>query len=487
MTTIPARGAAIRGDDYQHIVGLFYASRILTDPEVESVSIEDADGGAFDDIVVRSTTTSGRPHLYVQVKSGVDRGAVIDADWLVTARTPKGKSPLQHFHRTWVDVTAKGEPFVLRLLSNKNYDHNDPVLKLIDNLTEKIARTKLDALTPRSKGGVQLAAWAKHLRVTLNELKDFLGAVEFVRGESDASWASRTAVLMRNAGLRDDDDAVSRGREMVRGWVTSGAGVRTTNDIRAEVAAKGLLARGSELVLAIHAIDRATLPHRPNAEVDIIELYPDVDPFQRRELLDPAAWEGVVMPKLKAAKKDLEGFKSRKLFIAAHMRLPMYFAVGRTFPDVGGWVLSTDQRDVVWATDVSRETAAAEVVADRHVGDGSDLAVAIALTNDPTDDVCDYIESSGIPIGRILSLSTSGGPSKTSVPGPGWSADWVRRARDHVRAAAKKMRAGRVHLFVSSPAGIALFLGHDWNLLPTTIVYDHLGIPGYSPTITLPG
>ncbi|MFI7529701.1 SAVED domain-containing protein [Nocardia salmonicida] len=451
------------------------------------MSIEDANGGAFDDIVVRSTATSGRPHLYVQVKSGVDRGAVIDADWLVTARTPTGKSPLQHFHRTWVDVTAKGEPFVLRLLSNKNYDHNDPVLKLIDNLTDKLARTKLDALTPRSKGGIQLSAWANHLGVAPDELKDFLMAVEFVRGEADASWAARVATLMRNAGLRDDHDAVSRGREMVRCWVTSGAGVRTTNDIRAEVAAKGLLARGGELVLAVHGIDHARLPHRPNAEVDIVDLYPDVDPFQRRELLDPAAWENVVMPKLKAAKNDLEGFRSRKLYIAAHMRLPLYFAVGRTFPDVAGWVLSTDQRDVVWATDVERETAVVEVVGERRVGDGCDLAVAIALTYDPTDDVCDYLETSAIPIGRILSLSTAGGPSKTSVPGPGWSADWVRRARDHVQAAAKGMRAERVHLFLSSPAGVALFLGHDWNLLPTTIVYDHLGIRGYSPTVTLLG
>lgn len=486
--TMPARGAAIRGDDYQHIIGLFHAARVLTTPDLESISIEDADGGAFDDIVVRATASSGLPHEYFQVKSGVYRESVIDNKWLTTTRTPKGKSPLYHLYRTWIDLRAKGELFELRLISNKNYDHNDPVLKLIDNLTDKIDAVKLDALTSRTDGGKQLSAWASHLAVTKEELKDFLTTVEFVHGESDSSWERRAAMLMRNAGLRDDDDAVSRGRAMVRGWVTSpGVRLRTTDDIRAETAAKGLLARDGELVLAIHAIDRVALPHRPNAEVDIVNLYPDIDPFERRELVDPAAWEDIVLPKLKAARKDLQGFRSRKVHVAAAMRLPMYFAAGRTFSDVGGWVLSTDQRDVTWCTACESESAVVDVRRDEHLGNGHDLAVAVALTHDPTDDVRDYVESSSIPVGRLLSLSAPGAPGKASVPGPGWAADWVRHAREQVRAVTREMRAARIHLFIASPAGIALFLGHDWNLLPTTTVYDHLGMRGYTPTMTLPG
>lgn len=485
--TKPARGAVLRGDDYQHIIGLFHACRVLTDPELESVSIEDANGGAFDDVVVRAAASSGRPHEYIQVKSGVYLESVIDQDWLVKVRTEKGKSPLQHFYSTWVEVTSKGEPFVLQLISNKNYDHNDLILKLIDLRTNKIGYEKLEALTPRSKGGKQLSSWAKHLGITAGELKDFLTAVEFVRGESDGSWESRAATLMRNAGLRDDDDALSRGRKMVRDWVISGVGLRFTDDIRAETAAKKLLARDGELVLAIHAIDRARLSHRPNAEIDIVDLYPDVDPFERRELSDPADWESVVLPKLTAVKKDLQGFNSRKLHVTAQMRLPMYFAVGRTFPDVGGWVLSTDQRDVTWSTTTKLEDAVVDVRSDERLGDGPDLAVAIALTYDPTADVRDYVTSSEIPVGRILSLSTPGAPSKTSVPGPGWAADWVRGAREKIRGVARAMPATQVHLFISSPAGIAFFLGHDWNLIPSTTVYDHLGVRGYAPTMTLPG
>jgi hypothetical protein len=32
-----------------------------------------------------------------------------------------------------------------------------------------------------------------------------------------------------------------------------------------------------------------------------------------------------------------------------------------------------------------------------------------------------------------------------------------------------------------------MFLGHDWNILPTTTVYDDLGFDGYAPTVTMRG
>jgi len=229
-------------------------------------------------------------------------------------------------------------------VSNKNFDHNDPILGLIDNLTDRIPRWKLDGLGPNSAGGKHLAAWAEHLEVPIDDLKDFLTEVIFVHGESESSWADRAAALMRNAGFRGDDDAVVRGVEMVRGWVKNCAGPRTREDIQAEMATKGLLARAGELVLAIHAVDRAALPHHPNAEIDIVELYRGGDPFERRQLLDPAAWDEVVMPRLAAAKKDLQGFGSRNLHIAAEMRLSMYFAVGRTFPT---WVAGSCRRNFV--------------------------------------------------------------------------------------------------------------------------------------------
>lgn len=485
--TLPARGAAIRGDEYQHVIGLYHAMRVLTEPDLESISIEDADGGAFDDIVVRAVSSSPRPHEYMQAKSGVHREAVIAGDWLTTSRTPGGRSPLQHFHHTWTELCAMGDPFLLRLLTNKNFDHNDPLLQLIDNKTDKITRAALDKLTPRTNGGKQLTAWSAHLKVTSDELATFLSSVEFVHTESEQSWADRTAALMRTAGLRDDAEAVTLAQSMVREWVTLGAGRRTTNDVRSEVARRGLLARDGELVLAIQAIDRINSPHRPNAELDFVDLYPDVDPFQRRALRNPDDWSTVLLD-LESARRDLEGFRNRHLHVVAKMRLPMYFAVGRTFPDVAGWVLSTNQRNTLWSSSAAEEAA---VVDTRFAADfdrGVDLAVAVGLANDdPTEDVDHYLKTSQLPIGRLITLSAPGAPSRTCVSGPGWAVQWVRLARSRIREEGRALRSRHIHLFLSSPAAVALFLGHDWNLLPTTTVYDYLGFNGYTPTMIFPG
>lgn len=43
----------------------------------------------------------------------------------------------------------------------------------------------------------------------------------------------------------------------------------------------------------------------------------------------------------------------------------------------------------------------------------------------------------------------------------------------------------RVHLFMACPAGVALMLGHQWNLLPATTVYECAHT--YVPTVTFAG
>lgn len=483
--TLSARAAAIRGDDYQHVIGLFHACRALTDPRIESISIEDAAGGAFDDVVVRMRQGSGLPHEYTQVKSSNHRSAVVDADWLLASPTARGRCPLAHFHTTWTHLKNDGEPFALTLLSNRNYDHTDPILGLIDNTTDKIAREALDRLTARSAGGKALRHWAEVLGISVDELKDFLSDVTFVHGEADQSWLDRCRPLMRTAGLRDDDDALAVGRAMVRSWVTAGQGPRSRDDIRAEVVERGLLARDGTLVLAVHAIDHAPMPDLPNVTVDLVDLYPDVDPFQRRQLIDPDAWQTAVFPQLVGARAELGTFRSRRVHVVGAMRLPLYFAIGRTLPDVAGWVLSLDQRGEEWATGAAREAAEVDVLEDAALG-GADLVVAVALTHDPTVEVRQYVNEASIPAARLLVLSRDGGPSQTAVPGAGWAMGWATRARELVRAAAIEAGARRVHLFIAAPMGLALFLGHQWNLVPTTVVYEHQ-MPGYAPTMTFAG
>lgn len=488
MTHLPApRAAALRGDDYQHIIGLYHALEVVTDPDLAAVSIEDAAGGAFDDVVVWPTDTSGAPTRYIQVKAGVYNNVVIDSDWLTATRTARGKSPLQHFHRTWCDRRAEGRPFSLEMFSNKNYEHNDPILQLIDHGSRTIPLAKLDRLAPGSKAAQQLRTWADHLDIEVDELTDFLTGVAFRHGEEESSWARRCGALMRLAGLRGDAQAVTLAHSMVREWVKTGAGPKNAKEIVDELADLGLLARDGELLLAVHAVDTVTTPYRPNAEVDILDLYEGTSPFERRALRNPDDWDTVVMPKLEEARATLLGYDTRRVHLQAAMRLPMYFAVGRTFPRVGNWILTTDQRGVTWSTDTHPAEAELEVPSDKTIDDMPDLAVVIELSLDATNDVVDYLGRAAAPVGRVVTLSVPAGPAQDSVPDPAWAVAWARLAREHIRSIARELERPRIHLFMAAPAGIAMLLGHEWNLMPTTTIYEHLGFDGYMPAMTLRG
>jgi hypothetical protein len=484
--TLAPRAAAIRGDDYQHVVGLYEACCALSDPEIESVSVEDGAGGAFDDVVVRMRPASGSPHSYIQVKSSNYNNQVVDESWLLKVPTRNGRSPLQHFYGTWRELMARGTPFDLTLLSNRNFDHNDPLLSQIDKKTNRIPRAVLDTATPRSNVGKATKRWAQHLGIDAEALKTFIANVNLVHGEADSSWEERCRPLMKTAGMRDDDDAVKVARAMVRDWVTLGAGPQSRDDIRTAFTSNNLLAREGTLVLAVHAIDRIPPAQPPNVTVDFVELYPDNAPSQRRQLSDPSAWQDRVVPGLIAARDDLCAFRTRRVHIVGSMRLPVYFAVGRTLPDVGGWVLSVDQRGQEWATNAEREEAILSVLADEDLGTTGGLVVVLALTNDPSEEVRTYLHHGGPPAKRLVVLSALGGPSQTAVKGAGWAAEWVSRAREFIRDAARTATDGHVHLFLACPAAVAMLAGHQWNLVPTTTVYEHQN-PGYEPTMTFPG
>jgi SMODS-associated and fused to various effectors sensor domain len=59
--------------------------------------------------------------------------------------------------------------------------------------------------------------------------------------------------------------------------------------------------------------------------------------------------------------------------------------------------------------------------------------------------------------------------------------------RDLVRQLAREHDAQRLHLFLAVPHGLALLLGHLWDRMPPTLVYEDLGAGNaYQPAFLLP-
>ncbi|MEV6520278.1 SAVED domain-containing protein [Micromonospora chalcea] len=478
--TLPARAAALRGDDYQHIIGWYWACRALTDVDLVSVSIEDASGGAFDDLVVLRNTGAD---CYYQVKSSNSDETVVDAKWLTTATATNGKSPLQHFHATWAEHRHDNPRPQFQLITNRAFDPDDPILKLHDKYSNTVGRV-LRAKTARSLAGRQRKLWANHLGITEAELLDFLDEFELHHEGGETSWSRQARDAMRAAGLRDDDDAVLRGRNLVRDWVKTGAGPQTRDAIREQVAQVDLLARQGTLIFAVHAIDRPAHSLQPVVTYDFVDLYEGATDRERRQLRNPDDWQTVVMPSLAAKIRDLEAFGVRRVHITGAMRLPMWFATGVRLPDIRGWVVSADQRSVEWCSDALPAAVEAQELGRVELGQGQDLAVAIALTHDVTTDVEQYLRLRGLPVSELLALGPAGGPSQTAVTDAAFAVGWAHAARARIVAAVRRRRAPRLHLFFAAPAGAALMLGHHWNLLPPTTVYEHLGTT-YAQAMTI--
>lgn len=477
-----ARAAAVRGDDFQYTLGWYHACEALTEPGIISVSVEDADAQSFDDVAV---LREDGHHLYRQAKNSNYGNVPLAEAWLLGAKG-KGKSPLRHYYDSWQALRHTGTP-TFDLVTTRSVDPEDPLLKMRD-LNTCLLMPKAAEGSGRTDVGKARKRWAQALGITEPELLEFLGEFHMVTTDNETAWRGQTKPLMRLAGLRHDDEAVRVGVDIVREWVKTGAGPRTPAQIRHEAGAAGLLAQGSRVVLAVHAIGHPSSSNLPTLKLDWVDRYDGDSDRTRRVLRDPAGWTDLDR-ELTAAEATLGEYGVRRVLVEGAMRLGVWFAVGAAFPETRRWQLETDQRGEAWSSDAAPEddSHAARLLGERLKLDceSADAAVIVALTLDSRDDVIEFVTANDLA-STLLTVTTQSGPGRDSIQDGAHARNWARSARELIRAQLKELdaRPKQLHLFLAAPAGAALLLGHDWNLLPQTLVYEHTGT-SYIPSMTV--
>lgn len=253
---LPAQAAPIRGTDYHHVIGWLWVCRMLEDSaSISSVCVEDADGGAFDDVVVRRTV---EPDLYIQAKSSNYGNETIDSTWLLTSRRPNGKSPLQHFFNTYTELLTGNREFSLELWTNRGFDHGNPLVgDLRDQYREKIDTDSMLAAGLQSRVGEERDLWIEHLGITADQLAEFLAAVRWKHTGSEFEIRRQAKTLMKLVGLRDDDGAVHIGVSVVRGWVKGGRGPQSAAEVVRQAEDLGLITEGREAASAPKSVEES--------------------------------------------------------------------------------------------------------------------------------------------------------------------------------------------------------------------------------------
>ncbi|WP_437953754.1 SAVED domain-containing protein [Sorangium sp. So ce296] len=451
--------------------------------DIVGVEIEAKNAGNVDDVVVRRRAAADE---HYQVKYSVDGRHPIDQAWWVTPATSKGKSPLQRFWQSWRTLSRDGQRPHMGLYTNRPIDVSDPVLALQDGRTGTLG-PRLRLAKERSEAGRGRKRWASHVGVAEADLLEMLDHLVLLTGQS--AWAGLvTSVSDRMAavGLKGDELAAEQGVQAIRAWVTGARGEVDRQALAAEIARRGLHGEARQATVVVQGIDRDPWAAGATVSLDWVDLFEGDHPRARRQLRDPGHWNGRLLPELEGAERTIHALGFDRVLVRGYMRLPAWFATGVAFGDTRSLRVASVQGGQRWGSDSTPVDFPVHVSAPVELGAGGELAVGLSVTNDLAEDVLAYLRGSALPVGRFVAIAAAPAPSRTAIPDAASAMGWALAVRQVVRDQVRATGASKVHLFLSGPAGGALLLGHLWNRIPSTQLYEDLS-PGYAPAFLIPG
>lgn len=481
-----ASGVRRMGDEFQDLAAWAAAVRlILPGSKYKTVQVEMNRLGNLDDVVLRTSDPDRAGDLFQQLKWASKESTFLDDEYM-TSIPPKGsRSLLRKLFDSYVLIRDRAgqAPFEMQLLSNRPVDPEHPLLSQVDGRTGMLVPYAEQA-TPRSNAGKVLAAWSSHLGVERDELLAMLSKLRIRAGRDVAGERENARTLMLAAGLSTDDNALDMGIGAAGAWVRDGRREITANDVAAVVANYRLAVRPPTATLLVEDIDHDRSPEAATVRLDWVSHYAEADPSQRRVRSSAALYE-IAAADLRAAADTIEAQGFRRVFLRGHLRQASAFAVGSTFPKTRGFDLEYAQGPRRWATDAPRNHSHFEEQT-LHIGQGDNLAVLVAAAATATQDVLRFLTDAQIPVSELRTYTPEDGEHDSAILGEGHAVGIAGEVRGMVRSALSSSGGGQVHLFLAGPNGLALFLGHRWNALATTVVYEHRGSgAGYVPSFVV--
>lgn len=475
------------GDEYQDLAAWAAAVQlILPGTRYKSVQMEMNGLGNLDDVVLRTSDPDQAGDLFQQLKWTTRESNFLDEEYMTTVPRNGVRSLLKKLYSSYVVIRDRAgqAPFHMEVISNRPANPEHPLLSQIDGRTGMLVPFAANA-APGSAAGKALATWAEHLEVERNEILAMLSSLRFRAGRDLAGEREQARTLMLAAGLATSDVALNNGISAAGAWVRDGRRQVTEADVLAVVEALGLSAQPPTATLLVEDIDHDRSPEAATVRVSWVSHYSENEPTLRRVRTSPALYEQAASD-LRDAADSIEAQGYRRVLIRGHMRQASAFFVGNTFPKTRGFDIEYPQGPTLWATNAARQNP---WIQERvtNVGQGDDLAVLVAMAAKATDDVLSFLSDQQVPALELRTFTPDEGEHDSSVAGPGQAVGIVGEVRDRVREALTTGGADRrVHLFLAGPNGLAVFLGHRWNAVTTTIVYEHRGAgAGYAPTFVI--
>ncbi|MEV8266230.1 SAVED domain-containing protein [Microbacterium sp. NPDC076911] len=465
MTQMPsATGVRIAGDDYQWLAVWRACLQLLHEHEVDyggnrliSIGVEARGAGNADDVVLRRESP---PHTFTQVKYAVDASSPLNIDYLQRGRI---LAKLVETHRT---LTADGSPTEIRLLTNRQIDPGDTLLRDRDGRDGRLIPRALQG-SPNTDRGRARAAWASAADVGLDVLERFLEDFHVESGRDVGQLRSDAQLLMSANGLANDDRALQLGLDWVADRVIAGERELSLGAITAAIDEMGLVATEPWKTLSIATVDHDPLAAESAASIDRVDRMEGDSPYSRIRPLVPYTWVELSKEVSSVARSLAPG----RVLVTGYMRQAVGFLVGAEMRMVRGYTVAVKQRAQLWTseTPVSSVELVYEEIA---VGNGTDLGVIVQIAYAGATDAVDWIHATKLPVSSIHVVSAPV-VGATAIANASVAHSIATAVRDHVRS--RLGGSERIHLFLIGPLGLSVLLGHHWSRMRPTTVYEHLG------------
>lgn len=474
-------GVRIAGDRYQWLVAWGACVDALLDATgvdnpVVSVGVEVGDGGNLDDVVLFRERP---PNAYKQVKYTVDSRTPVNTSYLTDPAVTGGPSILQKIATTWQKLTRSGEPVEIAIVTNRLPDPDDPLIAGRDARTRLLVPRAADG-GPQSKVGTARAHWASAVGLSEAELLKLLAMLDFDLGLDPQRLARTVGLAMAVAGLRRDEAALEAGIDWVTQQVIGGRRELTLGDIRDAVQARGLRIEHERAIVSVATLVPDPLAGHALFAIDWVDRFDGDNANLKRRPKRPATWAQL--------QADIDAIPShlgsaRRVVVTGSMRLAPAFAVGAAMRMVTGIDVAARQRRELWGSDAPYGAPITAVAREHAIDQGDDLAIAIEVATPMADDVVRWIRSQALPVRRLFVVGPNGGPRDNAVAGAEDACALAVGIRNAVR---QEVRGHpQVHLFLACPMGLALLLGHRWNRVAPTIVYEDLATLGYEAAFSV--
>jgi hypothetical protein len=489
-----AVAARLKGDDYQHLFAWLQALELLMpQQQVATVIVEDEKALSADDVTLLRESGAHPPDQYHQIKYHVDQRDGYSVALLTECR--KGEtSLLKKWFRSWETLTASSiRPLEITIVSNWPWVPRDGLGQFVDGESNAL-KDEFFTAKGTQKAARLRAQLAKHVGTTVDRFDAFARTLHFQFGYD--CWrvmAGRAAERMRYHGLKSDENELLIAVGVVRGWVKAGRQEITRPDLEAVITERDLWlppeARPSVNVY-LTTIKEQQFDIDPDQQLDWRHYFLGNPGVRGHEPMDPADWNGKMLPELRALEAQISSQTNKRLIRARGLsRLPAWFAFGHVFCDVAGYTIEMDQQGQLWQSD-AQPNADFTLTGNGPVGelldpDGETVAVAVGVGADLEPDVRRHLQHRTQKVKAALFVRATRALDRHCLRDAGDAVALADGVKAAMRDFAKRYGARRVLLYYHGPIAAACFIGHRLNAVCREVQIMEWSDPNYVPSFTL--